>query len=138
MVVIRLQQYAYMKGELLYVRALFPTASTSSLWHYLAFLPHSMVILMYTPYLVESHPLFTTIDLQLSFYRPLYYNSRAHSLLLQRLHTTSAIQFGGCSPRLHKLTVAFSSISPSQYGYSDVGALFKSSHIHSARRLTYN
>ena len=37
-----------------------------------------------------------------------------------------------------KLTVAFSSISPSQYGYFDVGMVFQSSHIQSARRLTYN
>ena len=38
----------------------------------------------------------------------------------------------------YKLTVAFSSISPSQYGCFDVGTLFYSSHFHSARRLTYN
>jgi len=36
----------------------------------------------------------------------------------------------------HKLTVAFSSIYLCQYGYFEVGALL--SHIHSARRLTYN
>ena len=45
---------------------------------------------------------------------------------------------GHCSHGIHKLAVAFSSIYTSQYGYFDVGTLFKKNHIHSARRLTYN
>ena len=36
-------------------------------------------------------PFYTTLDLQLSFYRPLCYNSRGHCPLLQCLRTTSAI-----------------------------------------------
>ena len=36
--------------------------------------------------LVKSHPFCTMLDLQLSFYCSLYYNSGAHSLLLQCLH----------------------------------------------------
>ena len=39
-----------------------------------------------------------------------------------------------CSHSFHKLTVAFSCISPSQYGYFDVGALF----YHTEWCLTYN
>ena len=39
----------------------------------------------------------TTLDLQLSFYRLLCYNSRAHCPLLQCLRTTSAIQAGAHS-----------------------------------------
>jgi hypothetical protein len=45
---------------------------------------------------------------------------------------------GHCSSHFPQLTVAFSSISPSQYGYFDVDTVFYSSHIHSARLLTYN
>ena len=37
--------------------------------------------------LVESHPFCTTLHLQLSFYRPLCYNCRAHCPLLQS-HTS--------------------------------------------------
>ena len=41
--------------------------------------------------LVESNPFFMALDLQLSFYCPLCYNSRAHCPLLQCLCTRSAI-----------------------------------------------
>ena len=44
-----------------------------------------------------SIPFCTTVDLQLSFYRPLGYNSRAHCLLLQCRLTTSAILVGARS-----------------------------------------
>ena len=44
-----------------------------------------------------SHPFCTTLNLQLSFYRPLCYNSRTHCLLLQYLCTTSAILAGAHS-----------------------------------------
>ena len=44
--------------------------------------------------LIESHPFGTTLNLQLSFYQPLSYNSRAHCPLLQFLRTTSAILAG--------------------------------------------
>ena len=47
--------------------------------------------------LVDSHPFCTTLDLQLSFYRRLCYNSRAHCPLLQCLHTASAILAGAHS-----------------------------------------
>ena len=40
--------------------------------------------------LVEPHQFCMTLDLQFSFYRPMYYNRRAHYTLLQCLHTTSA------------------------------------------------
>ena len=46
--------------------------------------------------LVESHPFCLTLDLQLSFYRLLCYNSRPHYLLLQFLRT-SAIEAGAHS-----------------------------------------
>ena len=46
---------------------------------------------------VESHPFCTTLDLQLSFYRPLCYNSRAYCTLMQNLCTTSAILAGAHS-----------------------------------------
>jgi hypothetical protein len=49
----------------------------------------------------------------------------------------SSVKKGIVSHGFHKLIVAFSSISPSQYSYFDVGRLFYKS-IHSARRLTYN
>jgi hypothetical protein len=39
----------------------------------------------------KSHPFCTTLDLQLSFYRPLCYNNRAPRPPLQCLRTTSAI-----------------------------------------------
>ena len=71
-------------------RTLFPTASMSSLWHSLAFRPAVRLFWYIHAVLVESHPFFTTLDLQLSFYRTLCYNSRAHCPLLQHLHTTSA------------------------------------------------
>ena len=44
--------------------------------------------------LVELHQLCATFALQLSFYRPLFYNSKAHCYLLQCLGTTSAILTG--------------------------------------------
>ena len=47
--------------------------------------------------LVKSHAFCTTIDLQLNFYHPLCYNSRAQCLLLQCLHTTSALLAGAHS-----------------------------------------
>ena len=47
--------------------------------------------------LVESHPFCTMIDLQLSFYRCLCYNSRAHCPLLQCVRTKSAILAGAHS-----------------------------------------
>ena len=40
------------------------------------------------------HPFCTTLDLQRTFCRPLFYNSRAHCPLLQCLHTTSPILAG--------------------------------------------
>ena len=46
---------------------------------------------------VVSVPFCTTLDLQLSFYRPLCYNSRAHCPLLRCLHTTSDIITGAHS-----------------------------------------
>ena len=46
---------------------------------------------------VESQPSCTTLDLQLSFYRLMCYNSRAHCPLLLCLHTTSAILAGAHS-----------------------------------------
>ena len=42
----------------------------------------------------ESHPFCTTLDLQLRFYRPMCYNSRAYCPLLQCLRTRSAIIAG--------------------------------------------
>ena len=45
----------------------------------------------------ESHPFCTMLDLQLSFYWPLCYNSRAHCPLLQCLCMTSAIVAGAHS-----------------------------------------
>ena len=47
--------------------------------------------------LVESHLFCTTLDLQLSFNRPLCYNSKAHCPLLKCLRTTSAILTGAHS-----------------------------------------
>ena len=44
-----------------------------------------------------SHPFFMMLDLQLSFYCTLYYNSRVHCPLLQCLCTTSAILAGAHS-----------------------------------------
>jgi Cytochrome b subunit of the bc complex len=44
--------------------------------------------------LVESHPLCTTLDLQLNFYRPQCYDRSSHCSLLQCLRTTSAILAG--------------------------------------------
>ena len=44
-----------------------------------------------------SHIFCPTLDLQLSLYRPLCYNSRAHCLVLQYLRTTSAILAGAHS-----------------------------------------
>ena len=44
--------------------------------------------------LVESRPFCMVLDLRLSFYCPLCYNSRAHCPLLQCLCTTSAILAG--------------------------------------------
>ena len=41
-----------------------------------------------------SIPFYTMLDLQLNFYSPLCYNSRAHCPLLQCLRTTSAILAG--------------------------------------------
>ena len=86
-----LEQRAYVKIAVLpgrndrvpYGRRLFPTASTSSLTF-----SRSTAILMWA---CCSHPFCTTIDLQLSLYRPLCYNSRAHCSLLQCLRITSAI-----------------------------------------------
>ena len=46
-----------------------------------------------TPF-YESHLFCKILNLQLSFYRPLYYNSRAYCPLLQCLCTTSAILAG--------------------------------------------
>ena len=46
---------------------------------------------------LESNSFCTTVDLQLSFYRPLCYNSRAHYPLLQCLRTASAILAGAHS-----------------------------------------
>jgi hypothetical protein len=37
--------------------------------------------------LVKSHPFYKALDLQLSFYRPLFYKCSAHCPLLQCLHT---------------------------------------------------
>ena len=47
--------------------------------------------------LVEWHLVCTTLDLQLSLYCPLCYNSIDHCPLLQCLHTTSAILAGANS-----------------------------------------
>ena len=47
--------------------------------------------------LVETHSFCLTLDLQLSFYRLLCYNSRARCPLLQCLSTTSAILAGAHS-----------------------------------------
>jgi hypothetical protein len=47
--------------------------------------------------LVESYPFCTTPYLQLCFYRPLCYDSRAHCPLLQCLRTASAILAGAHS-----------------------------------------
>ena len=41
--------------------------------------------------LVELHPFYAMLDVQLNFYYPLCYYSRAHCSLLQCLCTTSAI-----------------------------------------------
>ena len=60
-------------------------------------LPRSTAILILAAFLVDSHPFCTTLDLQLSFYRPLCYNSRAHCPLMQCLRTTSAKQTGAHS-----------------------------------------
>ena len=80
-------------ATILYERALFPTAFTSS--HSLTFL--SLVVWLFWcrhAVLVKSHPFGTTLDLQLSFYHLLCYNSRAHCPLLQCLCTTSVILAG--------------------------------------------
>ena len=45
-------------------------------------------------YFININPFCTTLDLQLSFYRPLCYNSRAHCPLLQCVRTTSDILAG--------------------------------------------
>jgi hypothetical protein len=47
--------------------------------------------------LVDSHPFCTMLDLQLSLYCPLCYNSRAHCSLLPCLCTTGAILAGAHS-----------------------------------------
>ena len=47
--------------------------------------------------LVQSHPFYMTLNLQLSFFCPLCNNSTAHCPLLQYLHTTSAILAGAHS-----------------------------------------
>jgi hypothetical protein len=65
-------------------------AETGSLWHSLAFLPRSSA-------LVTSHQFYKTLELQLSFYRSLCYNSRVHCPLLQCLGTISAILAGAHS-----------------------------------------
>ena len=44
-----------------------------------------------------SHPFYTTLDLQLSFYRPMCYKIRPHCPLLQCPRTTSAILAGAHS-----------------------------------------
>ena len=67
-----------------YGRALFPTASTSSLWHSLAFLRAVQLFWCRYTVLDESYPFCMMLDLQLSFYYP----------LLHCLHTKSAILAG--------------------------------------------
>ena len=47
--------------------------------------------------LIKSHAFCSTLDLQLSFYCPFFYNSRAHCSLLQCLRTASAILAGAHS-----------------------------------------
>ena len=59
--------------------------------------PRSATIWCRHAVLVESHPFCTTLDLQLSFYRPMCNNSRLHCPLLQCLRTTSAILAGAHS-----------------------------------------
>jgi hypothetical protein len=72
-------------------------ASISSLWHCLALLPRSTLFWCRYTVLVKSHPFSTLLDLQLSFYCPLCYNSRVHCSLLQCPCPTSVILAGAHS-----------------------------------------
>ena len=61
-------------------------------------------------------------------------NSReCHSKLVELSVRNGTVPHG-----FHKLSVALSIISHSQYGYFDVGTLFMSNDIYFAGRLTYN
>ena len=46
---------------------------------------------------LESYPVGTSLDLQLSFYRPMCYNSRAHCPLMQYQRTNNATLAGAHS-----------------------------------------
>ena len=76
--------------------SLFPV-SRSLWWHFSKILMchrlYCVFTYIYSP-LMESHPFCTTLDLQLSFCRPLCYNSRTHNPLQLCLHTTSALLAG--------------------------------------------
>ena len=81
--------------EVLHGRALFPTVSTKSLWHSLAFLPHSMALIQPC---FSSRVTSILHDASLTnFYCPLGYNSRAHCPILQCLRTISVILAGAHS-----------------------------------------
>ena len=107
--VIQLERHAYIKISVLrwgnarechselVGRTLFPKASTSSLWHALAFLPCSTAILMQARCSIKSHPFYKTLDLQPNLFRPLCNNSIPHCPLLQCIHTTSTILAGAHS-----------------------------------------
>ena len=111
---------------------MFRTASTSSLWHSLAFLPCSIAILMQA----YCSPFFTALDLQLSFYRPLCYNSRTHSPLLQCLRTTSAIL-----PGAHTYFVVSSFKCEGKNSCHDLipnPCIFRNLQIHGYQFLTFS
>jgi hypothetical protein len=59
---------------------------------------HSVFLGLFLPITQAMYiPFCTALDLQLSFYRPLRYNSRTHCSLLQCLRTTSSILAGAHS-----------------------------------------